>query len=375
MKNISKTNLLKIFEIGSRVESINLARKKFILSFMMGIILSKSVNFSAIAEHFSPDVKLSSHQRRIERFFNEYQLDYVQIACLLLCFLPPGRISISIDRTNWKFGNQNINYLVITAQSRGVGIPLFFELLDKKGNSNTIERENLLKKLFRILPAKQICSFCADREFIGKRWYKFLIENKIPFYIRVKSDTKITFNGGTFAAKYFAISNKKRIFENIQVYGLTLHLTAKRIVCKNDPKDKYLLILTNGNVEKAMAIYRSRWSIEVFFQSVKKRGFNLEDTHLDELDKLKKLFAFVCLSFAVCFKIGADKNDGQEPIKKRKNGYKRSSFFRYGLDEIRRVLLHFKFDSNPVKKLFENLVRQLKDSFELWSTINDILRL
>lgn len=225
------------------------------------------------------------------------------------------------------------------------------------------------------MPAKQICSFCADHEFIGERWYKFLITNKLPFYIRIKSDTKITMNGGIFAVKYFAISNKQRVFENIQVYGLTLHLTAKKITCKKDENDEYLLILTNGNAEKAMAIYRSRWSIEVFFQSIKKRGFNIEDTHLNELGKLKKLFAFVCLSFVFCFKVGTNKNDHEEPIKKRRNGYKRSSFFRYGLDEVRKVLLHFEFDSNLAKELFGNLVLRLNNSFELWSTLNFILRL
>ena len=111
MQILSRSKLLEFFDIGSRVQKINLARKKFMLQFIMGIILSKNVHFSAVAEHFPPDVDLDSHIRRMERFFKSYQLDYVQIAVMLSCFLPPGQIHISIDRTNWKFKEQDINFL------------------------------------------------------------------------------------------------------------------------------------------------------------------------------------------------------------------------------------------------------------------------
>lgn len=345
------------------------------LHFAMGIILSKNVNFSDVVSHFDPEVELESHIRKAERFFKEYQLDYVQLGVLLLCFLPPGQLHISIDRTNWKFGNQNINFLTVTALCKGVGVPLLFELLDKKGNSNTDERKILLKKLMRILPAKQIASFTADREFVGKKWYNFLIINKIPFYIRIKSDTLIEYRGVTFHAARFAVDKKKRFFEDIRIHGFRLKLATKQIGHKKDSEDKYLLILTNSNVKKAIAIYRNRWSIEVFFQSIKKRGFNLENTHLTELSKLKKLFAIVCLAFAVCLKTGLWKHSQVKPLKKRANGYKPKSFFKYGLEEMRRAFLH------PIKMkklcltIFENLLFELKQNYLLWENLNFILRI
>ena len=83
MKIICESKLLRFFDIGSRVKKINLARKKFMLQFIMGIILSKNVNFPAVAEHFSPDVELASHIRRMERFFDDYQLDYIQLSIII----------------------------------------------------------------------------------------------------------------------------------------------------------------------------------------------------------------------------------------------------------------------------------------------------
>jgi len=277
--NYSRTKLLEIFDIGLRVGKINLARKKFMLNFAIGIILSKNVHACDVVSHFDPEVELASHIRKAERFFNEYELDYIQLAVLLLCFLPPGRLHIAIDRTNWKFGSQNINFLTITARCGGVGVPLLFELLDKKGNSNTSERKLLFRKLLRILPAKQIAGFTADREFIGQEWYNFLLTNNIPFYIRIKSNTLVELNGVTFHAANFALGKRKRFFDNIRVQGFRLKLATKIIGHEKDAEDRYLLILTNADVEKAIDIYRNRWSIEVFFQSIKKRGFNLENTH------------------------------------------------------------------------------------------------
>ncbi len=371
----NRSKLLEIFDIGLRVSKINLARKKFMLNFAIGIILSKNVHVSDVVIHFDPDTQLASHIRKAERFFNQYQLDYIQLAILLLCFLPPGRLHIAIDRTNWKFGQQNINFLTVTAWSRGVGVPLVFELLDKKGNSNTSERQLLLRRLLRILPAKQIASFTADREFIGQKWYNFLISNKIPFYIRIKSNTLVELNGVTFHAADFALGKRKRVFDNVRIHHFRLKLAAKIIGYEQDQEDRYLLILTNAQVEKAIDIYRNRWSIEVFFQSIKKRGFNLENTHLTDLPRLKKLFAIVCLAFCACLNTGLWKHNNIKPMKKRKNGYKPFSFFRYGLDELRRVLLHPHKLEHLAQHIFESLVNQLKENCLMWANLNFILRL
>lgn len=346
------------------------------LQFIMGIILSKNVNFSAVGEHFSPDVELASHIRRMERFFKDYQLDYVQIAVMLIAFLPPGQINISMDRTNWQWAGQDINFLTITAHCKGVGIPLFFELLDKKGNSNTSEREQLFKKMFRLIPPKQIGIFCADREFVGEKWYKFLIKKKVPFYIRIKSNYQITLNGVIFQAKHLAIIGKDRFYENIRIHGLKLHLATKRIGLKKEEEEKYLLILTNAQVHKALEIYRYRWSIEVFFQSIKNRGFKLENTNLKELSKLKKLFALVSLAFGFCFEAGVYKHEYEKPMKKRKSsGYKPYSFFRYGLNEIRKALLHFHLKKDLVIQIIDRIYRKLASNLELWNSLNFILRL
>jgi len=135
------------------------------------------------------------------------------------------------------------------------------------------------------------------------------------------------------------------------------------------------LILTNADVHKAIDIYRNRWSIEVFFQSIKKRGFNLENTRFPDLPRLKKLFGIVCMAFCACLNTGLWKHDKIKPMKKKKNGYKPYSFFRYGLDTLRKALLHSHKLNHLVQQIFENLIYKLKQNYSMWSNLNFILRL
>jgi hypothetical protein len=66
-----------------------------------------------------------------------------------------------MDRTNWKFGKVNINYLVLGVAYKGMAIPLFWDLLDKKGNSKHSITSSVSSKLpFREQRVFYIFDFC-----------------------------------------------------------------------------------------------------------------------------------------------------------------------------------------------------------------------
>jgi hypothetical protein len=46
---------------------------------------------------------------------------------------PPYRLAM--DRTNWKFGETNINVLTLATVYEGVAFPVLITVLDKHGNS------------------------------------------------------------------------------------------------------------------------------------------------------------------------------------------------------------------------------------------------
>ena len=77
-----------------------------------------------------------------------------------------------MDRTNWKHGSKDVNYLVVSIAWQGASIRIFWECLDKKGgNSNTDERIAVMERVLKLIPADRIDNLLADREFIGQEWF------------------------------------------------------------------------------------------------------------------------------------------------------------------------------------------------------------
>ncbi len=50
---------------------------------------------------------------------------------------------------------------------KGVAFPLLFTMLDKRGNSNSQERIDLINRFIRLFSKDIIQSVVADREFVG----------------------------------------------------------------------------------------------------------------------------------------------------------------------------------------------------------------
>lgn len=82
---------------------------------------------------------------------------------------------LTMDRINGN-GVENINILMVTMTYKGIAIPIYWVLLDKKGNSNTRERIALINHVIRQFAKQQIISLLTDREFIGNA----ITKNKYP---------------------------------------------------------------------------------------------------------------------------------------------------------------------------------------------------
>lgn len=237
---------------------------------------------------------------------------------------------LAIDRTNWKFGKTPHNLLVISAQVGDTSVPLVWKALDKSGNSNGEERISLMQTLLGFLDKSRIKGVLADREFIGENWFGWLQEQGIPFITRVKGNMIATLeDGGTIALD--------RLFSGLREGGcsdlitarlgkLTVQLQAKRTA-------KGLVIVachrmepTGENDPQPVNLYRKRWTIECAFACLKRKGFNLEDTHLLHAERLETLMAIVVIAFTIMLNIGMVL---PEPPRK-KHGYHANCRFTIG---------------------------------------------
>jgi hypothetical protein len=310
----------------------NQARQKFVSQFVAGLIGSKKVQLNAVAEYLNEERENESNERRIQAFFKDCQLDYQQVAILLVLFIAKGKVSLCLDRTEWDFGKCQVNILLISARCGAVGIPLFWELLDNKsGNSSVEDRCQLLEKVIALVGKQRIGLLVADREFVGKQWVSKLRQYQIPFCLRLPKTHSVTLrNGVVFSVEQLLEQNLERFYEQVIVDGQWLNVSLKQLL-----HGEILFLAGTFPAKQLGLLYGKRWSIEVLFQSLKKRGFDLESTHLRCLAKLKKLIALVSIAFACCVAAGQHEHRKRKKIKIKKHGYKANSFFRKGLDKLR----------------------------------------
>ena len=121
--------------------------------------------------------------QRLQRFFRNFDLDYAVIAKAIVSIMGiPQPWILSTDRTEWSFGTTRFNILLLGIVHEGIAYPVVWKMLDKKGNSNSDERMDLLDRFYKIFPHAEIAYLTGDREFVGKQWFTYLlIEPTIPF--------------------------------------------------------------------------------------------------------------------------------------------------------------------------------------------------
>ncbi len=347
MKQIAK--LTEIFN--SRL-GWNKARADLLSLFIVALIKVRSVNLTEIAVAMPGSAKTDSKYKRLQRFFAKFDFSMDDIAKLIVRFLPmrDEKWDLSMDRTNWKLGKLNINPLALGIVHLGCAFPILWMTFSKRGNSNMDERIDLIEHFIKIFGVEKIKCLFGDREFIGGKWFAFLLEKQIHFIMRIKENFQITNARGILVSV-------KTLFRDLKI-GEYKVLKGKRMVNGQSvyvvgmllPSGEYLILATDKNPETALEDYKKRWGIETLFQCLKGRGFNFEDTHMTFPERIDKLIALPAIAFSQCHATG-EQCASQKPIKIKKHGRKAVSLFRLGLDHVGNMLhnisdLYHEFDKN-----------------------------
>ena len=263
-----------------------------------------------------------------------------------MSFIHHDELVLSIDRTEWDFGKTQINILCVIVNIGKMGIPLYFEMLDNKsGNSNWQNRIDLLTSLIKKVDKSRIALVVMDREFIGAKWLTWLKSESIPFCVRVPKHHKITFSDGTRLTAEQLLEDRKSFYAK----DVFVDCIRTNVAIKYDKNGDLLYLIGTAKPTELMEQYRKRWSIEVFFQALKGRGFRLKDSCLRSIEKYRKLFAVVSMAYTICWAMGIQ--DGKtNPVKVKKHGYPQYSVFRRGLNLMR------EFYKDKINEHFDKII-------------------
>jgi Transposase DDE domain len=334
----------------------NRARIKFLARFLLALYSVRTVNLSILASAFSGPAQIESNYKRLQRFLRQFEMPYAEVAEFVVNMLGlPGPYTLALDRTNWKLGAVDLNILMLSIVYHGVGVPVVWLVLPKAGASDTLERRTVMGIFLDLFGAQNIACLLGDREFVGREWFGFLMRHRIKFQMRLHRDTLVR-NGRGRDVQAWRLFCRTRINcplvipEARRMWGMNLYLSGCRL-----KKGEYLILVSAEFCEKPAEQYRKRWGIETLFGALKSRGFNLEDTHVQDAERLSRLLALLALAFTWAFVVGLWQANVKE-LKLKKHGYPPQSIFRCGLNILCRLATNFEqFDLVVWRKVIKLL--------------------
>lgn len=319
----------------------NKSRMKCFAGMLIALIKVRTVNLTELACAFGSKAKLESRYKRLKRFFSTFTIEFSCVALWVMSLfgLLNTPIYLSMDRTNWRWGKKDINILMLSIVYKGIAIPIFWCLLPKFGNSDTNERIDLINRFIVRFGKEIIAGILADREFIGDDWIGWLLKEKISFCIRIKNNT-ITPNSRGLEVDidtlfYDLKAGEQRILQDKRkLWKQKVYLSALRL-----SDGELLIVATDKLLEDPILLYGKRWQIETLFGCLKSKGFGFEETRITKPERIEKLLVLLTVAFCWAHKIGEWRHE-EKAIPIKKHGRKLQSYFRYGLDYVRDILLN-----------------------------------
>lgn len=129
MKTIKTTlNQTTLIALLTTQLTLNLARIKCLAAIILALFEVRCVNLARIAGFCNNQTNIKSRYRQLQRFMQEVTFPPRQLAPLILHIMevkPKTKLTLILDRTNWRFGKKDCNILYLAAAHQGIAIPLF----------------------------------------------------------------------------------------------------------------------------------------------------------------------------------------------------------------------------------------------------------
>lgn len=312
---------------------------------LVGIFESRSVTLSKIAGKIPGPATLVSATRRMSRFLENPAVKvrewYRPIAqnWLQAQLRSIGEIRLILDGTKVGFGHQ---LLMVSMAYRKRAIPIAWTWVGHVcGHSTAHKQLALLSYVKSLLPAGAEVFVLGDCEFGSVEVLKWLEEQHWWYVLRQKADTCLWFD---------ALNEWKPFSSFIQKAGQSFWLGAGYLTTKEIHPTHLLAHWEKGEEEpwylatnltdRSMTLkyYRFRAWCEEMHGDLKKHGFDLESTLLQDFEKLSRLTLAVVLLYVWLITVGGRTiREGLRHLVDR-HDRRDLSIFQIGLRSVQRKL-------------------------------------
>ena len=278
--------------------------------FIFLLQIKKQVSIESLATLMPYPILFESRRRGIQRFLKLPILNVENLWFPLIKYILRTKVNqqkelrVAIDRTQWR--DKNIFVISLIFQRRA--LPLYWQILPKKGCSNIQEQKRLIRLILTLLKKYKFV-IIGDREFGSVKLGKWLCDKNVRFVLRIQKGRYIE-----QAGKEYKRLSELGLMPGTSFYFRDVKVTKQTGFGKFDiagywkrryqghVEDEGWYLLTNvGTLKEAVATFRCRSGIEAMFKDCKTGGYNLEKSHACD-DRLKTLilliaFAYTCAIF------------------------------------------------------------------------------
>jgi hypothetical protein len=267
--------------------------------------LLKQVKLELIAEAIPLPILFESRRKKLRRFLrlDEFKIETLWFPCvkslLEKMFKANDTVYLVIDRTSWGI----INILMVSVVYNHRALPVYWSFLDKKGNSNLSEQQEILSRTLELL-SEYVIIVLGDREFCSPKLGNWLNKRGAYFCLRQKYNTKIQKENGFYQElSKLGLAPGMKLFLNEQQVTQQKGFGTFNVACKwkrtyrgFSPKEPWYILTNLPSLDFAILAYQKRFSIEEMFRDFKAGGYSLEGSQLAS-EILSKLMIVVAIAY------------------------------------------------------------------------------
>jgi len=353
---------------------------KNMLILVLGILESKTLCLNEIKDDLGKvtgdlSTQPLSHYKRLTRTVKDYCYSglWLEILVYINRHFRLKSHYLILDGSSWQRGKVKHHMLTLCTIYQQTAIPIYFDDLRKKGNSNQKERISFFKKAKKKYHLENKI-LLADREYLGKKWFNFLLINRIDFIIRLKANTYCDAINQAEGLSYEEMKQKvlrsKKATKSIGKVFVLEGIKLQFVVAKNTKKKKnepLVFFITNlqSSSSEITTHYRNRWKIECCFQRLKSTGFKIEKINVEGKSRFKLLMAATFFAYTIAIIEGL-KTYQKVPVKQfRKKKSKTISVFAYGFSKIKARNFSFQQFVSYINDLFQYAKKLYKSPFSI----------
>jgi len=287
-----------------------ITRKRNMALMIVGLYLGASVHLSHIARKLPLPGKDPSLANRLRRLLNNDRLDvrawYRPVVVQILSAFASRSIRLVIDCTKIGFG---FRLMTVSLVYRKRTLPLVWSVHHgSRGHTTSQEQIELLNYIRSLVPSGSLVWVLGDAGFQSVLLIRWLNRQRWHYVIRQPGNNTVSWakqgwiklneielsEGETRVIGWVRLTKK----HNAGWFWLILHWKAGE-------EEPWYLIADQPGARSLIQLYALRMWVEEMYGDMKGHGFDLETTHLRDVDRISRLVLAVCIAFVWLITLGA----------------------------------------------------------------------